>query len=858
MNRGKNEKSTGDAVKRFLSVLFFCVTILCFTLVYKVLLISDDNVNIKLNISVAVPTGGDNHDFEFPPLGWGNGGGACTGVSLSTQYSHHGTNSLAMNFDLTCANNEAYVKWLLSNSTNLYNKEITAWFYCPPGSGGPGSAPNGLIMYAQVGTNWDWYQRDWENLDTHEGSWFQLTWALTNNWASNVRCVGIKYATASACSPANHYNGPIYMDEFYWTNTPSVPPEKDNHGFEGLAYDWVYETSGMTAITNIEKSDEMAYSGNYSLKMNTDLNCSWPENSGVVKLTFAGSENMYNKELSAYVYLPGGSGGPKDHPNGMTLYMKTGPSWTWREIPWHNIGLLTNGWYHLTISMISNWASDVREIGFRYSAPGTCDGDNYYSGPIYLDDVTWTNRALYRWTKRIPGQSQVLNKMTAVDNDNNLYVVGYFWGSYDFADDWGGGDTIVSSNNSIDVCITKINADGSYAWTKRLGGEGEDKGYGVVTDSSGNIYVTGSFESNVNFAEDWSDLDPKTSAGQEDMFVTKINANGTYGWTYCIGGPKIDYGSSITIDNDDIFVSGNYASSNINFAEPWGGSDPKTNAGGSDGFVLKINSANTYGGAKRFGGIGSDQATSITSDKNGCIYVTGFFVNTVDFTKDWLGEPSDIKTSSASRNVFVLKMNSNGTYGWTKRLGAMGSFDINTDNDRNIIVTGSFYNTVDFAEDWGYMDPKISHGGFDSFITKIKFDGDYDWTRCFGDIYTDQAISTTVDNNGNIYFTGIYAGVVNFAQDWGSTYMKHWPPYSGSGDYDIFIVKINPDSTFGWAKSLGSNLYDIANSIIADHDGNIYCTGNANNLINYGFDWGLNDTKPSLGGVQRFLIKLTP
>jgi len=39
----------------------------------------------------------------------------------------------------------------------------------------------------------------------------------------------------------------------------------------------------------------------------------------------------------------------------------------------------------------------------------------------------------------------------------------------------------------------------------------------------------------VNFGADWSLTDSKTSAGSYDIFITKINSDGTYGWTKRMG-----------------------------------------------------------------------------------------------------------------------------------------------------------------------------------------------------------------------------------------------------------------------------------------------------------------------------------
>ena len=54
-------------------------------------------------------------------------------------------------------------------------------------------------------------------------------------------------------------------------------------------------------------------------------------------------------------------------------------------------------------------------------------------------------------------------------------------------------------------------------WTKQLGTSSVDKGRGVTTDSSGNIYVTG---------DTGGDLDGNTNSGSVDIFLVKYNSDG--------------------------------------------------------------------------------------------------------------------------------------------------------------------------------------------------------------------------------------------------------------------------------------------------------------------------------------------
>jgi hypothetical protein len=74
----------------------------------------------------------------------------------------------------------------------------------------------------------------------------------------------------------------------------------------------------------------------------------------------------------------------------------------------------------------------------------------------------------YGGTKIIGGLGADVVMHVATDASNNVYTVGTFRGTVNFAADWSGTDNKTSSEGSSDIFITKTNANGSYGWTKRI------------------------------------------------------------------------------------------------------------------------------------------------------------------------------------------------------------------------------------------------------------------------------------------------------------------------------------------------------------------------------------------------------
>jgi hypothetical protein len=100
--------------------------------------------------------------------------------------------------------------------------------------------------------------------------------------------------------------------------------------------------------------------------------------------------------------------------------------------------------------------------------------------------------------------------------------------AHGFQPAFGGG----SAPFGGDAFVTKLNVTGSaLVYSTYLGGESDDKGYGIAVDSSGNAYVTGNTNSS-NFPTARAIQRAygghgSQSFGGGDAFVTKLNASGS-------------------------------------------------------------------------------------------------------------------------------------------------------------------------------------------------------------------------------------------------------------------------------------------------------------------------------------------
>jgi hypothetical protein len=128
--------------------------------------------------------------------------------------------------------------------------------------------------------------------------------------------------------------------------------------------------------------------------------------------------------------------------------------------------------------------------------------------------------------------------------------------------------------------------DVEFAWAAGMGGTGYDYGYGIAVDASGNVYTTGSFEGTADF-DPGSGVSNLTSAGDNDVFVRKLDASGNFLWARSMGGTGSDRGGGIAVDASGIVYTTGWFSSTVDF-DPGAGTVNLTSAGARDIFVQKL------------------------------------------------------------------------------------------------------------------------------------------------------------------------------------------------------------------------------------------------------------------------------
>lgn len=188
------------------------------------------------------------------------------------------------------------------------------------------------------------------------------------------------------------------------------------------------------------------------------------------------------------------------------------------------------------------------------------------------------------WAKKVGGANDVTARLLKIGMGGDLYICGYFSGTANFNPDSSG--TFNISASGVDVFILKLNNLGGLVWAKKLGGSGGDYCYAIDIDKDENVYTTGSFTGTADFDPGVSQQN-LVSAGQSDIFVSKLDVSGNYVWAGRFGGNSDETATSISVDNEyNIYASGFFMGT-VNF-DPISSSSLVSSNGSNDIFNLKL------------------------------------------------------------------------------------------------------------------------------------------------------------------------------------------------------------------------------------------------------------------------------
>ena len=389
---------------------------------------------------------------------------------------------------------------------------------------------------------------------------------------------------------------------------------------------------------------------------------------------------------------------------------------------------------------------------------------------------------------------------------------------------------------AVDLCQTPEDEDCNGAampcvnatlWSKRFGGNGDQSAASLAVGTGGEILLGGTFQGSMSF-----DGFALVSAGNNDVFLTKLNANGNHLWSKSFGGPAGQ--SAVAVATD--------ASGNMIFTGTGGGTFDfglGNIPGTGEIFLVKLDAAGNTLWAKRFGVPGKGQiAGTVKTDALGNIVIGGQFDGSLDFGGGAL-------VSMGGEDIFVAKLSPGGDHLWSKSFGSVLSSQrcasVAIDAAGNIVLTGQFLGTINFGG--AALVATNMNSTQNIFLAKLDAGGNHLWSKGFGDAAQQYGQAVAFGAGGSILVTGGAEGSTDFGGG----------ALGSVGSRDIFVARFDANGNHVKSQLVGSPGDESGQAIAPDGVGGLFVTGSFSGTINFG-----NGNLNSAGGYDIFLARLAP
>jgi len=368
--------------------------------------------------------------------------------------------------------------------------------------------------------------------------------------------------------------------------------------------------------------------------------------------------------------------------------------------------------------------------------------------------------------------------------------------------------------------IAKYDKQSHLVFAFKLSGlSGYDNITAITTDKDDNVYVTGYFANTVDF--DPGSGTAVLSTGNYyvyNLFFAKYDKNGNYIFAKPIVSPETkipgEFTAIIVDSSSNIFVAGNGKPQDLDFDPSSKIVHPESH-GKYDAFFAKYNSSGEFVFVKAVGSSDDDFCNGITLNKNHDVIISGSFTNSVNDFDPTAGKV--VLPYKGGSDAFIGIYDSLGNYYYAFSFGGIkadAGYGIATDQSNDIIVSGSFYGTIDFAPDSSVIQ-KSSDLNNDYFIAKYTQNAKLLFVTT---IHTDSQVFTplVVDSLNNIYIGGGFIKSVSFTTD----------SFTSKGGYDAFVAKYNPAGIYNSSNQISGSSNEIINDLVLKNNNQICITGN--------------------------------
>lgn len=427
------------------------------------------------------------------------------------------------------------------------------------------------------------------------------------------------------------------------------------------------------------------------------------------------------------------------------------------------------------------------------------------------------------WQQRFDTNSAANNfNALAVDDFGNVYTAVQFEGPLTV------GSYTFQSNPIEDICLTKMDSTGNVLWALAFGGLYWDQVNGMDCDAEGNVYLTGHFTNSMQVTNQTI-----TGSTGRDIFVMRINADGTLGWVQQGSNVWDEEASDLKVDGTgDVIISGAANNTSVIAGMQLLSSDPNVFF---QGFVAKFSAQGNPiwlqpAGAIEYSSSSYTQSTIAIGPDNS-IHYTDMRIGGIDFAGIVDPGPDDV-------NVILLKWSNEGM----PLMGWVGLSDFNDlMYDVAVDQQGRIYMAVTTTTSFEFAGQSIQFpsGTYAMCLLRLLPDGSEDaiWPS-FGT--SDSRIySIAASPQNEIWFGG-------FERDIIQTPFGVFNAYGDQYDRDGFLVKLdaNTDAFIAHTRIAGAG-WQFIRDIDISTSGYVYAgadvTGSIDTPVYYGMENQLID-----------------
>lgn len=324
--------------------------------------------------------------------------------------------------------------------------------------------------------------------------------------------------------------------------------------------------------------------------------------------------------------------------------------------------------------------------------------------------------------------------------------------------------------------------DISIDWSVVLGGSSSEEALAIEEAADGGYFVAGYTDS--------SDGDVGLNLGELDIWIVKLNENGSLDWQKVLGGSSEDIGLSIAATPDGGCILTGYSQSD--------GGEIGANAGGYDVFLIKLNQEGEVGWSRTYGGSQNDRGFAVVRTTDGGYLIAG----------DTESSDGDVSENQGGRDFWLIKTDETGNISWEITYGGSGNEtaqSIAPTNDGGFAVVGYTGSTNG--------DVTGGNGFFPDFwLIRINAEGNLLWEKTLGGTRIDWGFSVDVTLDNGFIITG-------------QTESNNQDVSANNGLRDYWVVKLNGNGEIQWETNLGSATNDESRAVKALNDGSYIAVG---------------------------------